>query len=53
VVSSEIEELRVLCDRIVVLSGGSVAATFARDRFDQDAILEAALRDHAGGKGAA
>jgi ribose transport system ATP-binding protein len=53
VVSSEIEELRALCDRIVVLSGGSVAATFARDRFDQDAILEAALRDHAGGKGAA
>ena len=53
VVSSEIEELRALCDRIVVLSGGSVAATFARERFDQDAILEAALRAHAGGKGAA
>jgi ribose transport system ATP-binding protein len=53
VVSSEIEELRALCDRIVVLSGGSVAATFSRDRFDQDAILVAALRDHAGGKGAA
>jgi ribose transport system ATP-binding protein len=53
VVSSEIEELRALCDRIVVLSGGSVAATFGRDRFDQDAILEAALRDHAGSKGAA
>ena len=53
VVSSEIEELRALCDRIVVLSGGRVAATFARDRFDQDAILEAALRNHAGRKGAA
>jgi ribose transport system ATP-binding protein len=53
VVSSEIEELRALCDRIVVLSGGSVAAIFPRDRFDQDAILSAALRDHAGGKGGA
>jgi ribose transport system ATP-binding protein len=53
VVSSEIEELRALCDRIVVLSGGSVAATFTRDRFDQDAILVAALRDRAGGTGAA
>ncbi len=53
VVSSEIEELRALCDRIVVLSAGRVAATFARDRFDQDAILVAALRDHAGGRGAA
>ena len=53
VVSSEIEELRALCDRIVVLSGGSVAATFTREGFDQDAILVAALRDHAGGKGAA
>ncbi|PYQ01599.1 MAG: sugar ABC transporter ATP-binding protein [Acidobacteria bacterium] len=52
VVSSEIEELRALCDRIVVLSGGSVAATFTRERFDQDAILVAALRDHAGGNGA-
>jgi ribose transport system ATP-binding protein len=53
VVSSEIEELRALCDRIVVLSGGSVAATFARDRFDQDAILVAALGNQAGGKGTA
>jgi ribose transport system ATP-binding protein len=53
VVSSEIEELRALCDRIVVLSAGSVAATFTRDRFDQDTILVAALRNHAGGQGAA
>jgi len=36
-----------------VLSAGSVAATFGREGFDQDAILVAALRDHAGGKGAA
>jgi ribose transport system ATP-binding protein len=46
VVSSEIEELRVLCDRIVVLRAGRVAATFEREGFDQDAILRAALPDH-------
>src|SRR5439155_487842 len=44
--------LSELCRRGVVLSGGSVAATFTRERFDQDAILVAALRDHAGGNGA-
>ena len=31
VVSSEIEELLALCDRIVVLSAGTVAATFERE----------------------
>jgi ribose transport system ATP-binding protein len=53
VVSSEIEELLALCDRIVVLSAGSVAATFERGRFDRDAILEAALRGHAARSGVA
>ena len=53
VVSSEIEELLTLCDRIVVLSAGTVAATFERGRFDRDAILEAALRGHAGRSGVA
>ncbi len=53
VVSSEIEELRALCDRIVVLSAGRVAGTFEREGFDQDAILEAALRHHTSTKGAA
>jgi ribose transport system ATP-binding protein len=53
VVSSEIEELRALCDRIVVLSAGRVAGTFEREGFDQDAILEAALRHHTDTKGAA
>jgi ribose transport system ATP-binding protein len=47
VVSSEIEELQALCDRIVVLSAGTVAAVFERDQFDRQAILEAALRGHA------
>jgi ribose transport system ATP-binding protein len=53
VVSSEIEELRALCDRIVVLSAGRVAGTFEREAFDPDALLAAALRHHTGAKGAA
>ena len=53
VVSSEIEELLALCDRIVVLSAGAVAATFERGRFDRNAILEAALRGHAARAGVA
>jgi ribose transport system ATP-binding protein len=53
VVSSEIEELLVLCDRIVVLSAGTAAATFERGRFDRDAILEAALRGHGSRAGVA
>jgi ribose transport system ATP-binding protein len=53
VVSSEIEELQALCDRIVVLSAGAVAATFERGRFDRNAILEAALRGHAARAGVA
>jgi ribose transport system ATP-binding protein len=53
VVSSEIEELQALCDRIVVLSAGAVAATFERGGFDRDAILEAALRGHAARAGVA
>jgi ribose transport system ATP-binding protein len=46
VVSSELEELLALCDRIVVLSLGEVAATFDRDTWSPEAILEAALRGH-------
>ncbi|MGE3805841.1 MAG: ATP-binding cassette domain-containing protein, partial [Gemmataceae bacterium] len=43
VVSSDLRELLALCDRMVVLSAGSVAATFERGDFDQDRILQAAL----------
>jgi len=53
VVSSEIEELRVLCDRILVMRAGRVAAAFEREAFDQDAILSAALPDHEASKGIA
>jgi ribose transport system ATP-binding protein len=43
VVSSELEELLVLCDRIAVMSAGRLVATFDRERFDRDQILQAAL----------
>jgi ribose transport system ATP-binding protein len=43
VVSSELDELRALCDRIAVLRAGRVTATFDRGKFDSDAILAAAL----------
>jgi ribose transport system ATP-binding protein len=53
VVSSEIDELVGLCDRIVVLSAGRVSETFERSEFGRDAILRAALRGHEPRRGAA
>jgi ribose transport system ATP-binding protein len=46
VVSSDLGELMLLCDRIAVLSLGVLCATFDRSRFDQEAILTAALSRH-------
>jgi ribose transport system ATP-binding protein len=43
VASSELDELLTLCDRIVVLRGGRVAASFERPAFAREAILAAAL----------
>ncbi|MBI4604853.1 MAG: sugar ABC transporter ATP-binding protein [Planctomycetes bacterium] len=43
VVSSELEELMALCDRIAVLSAGRLVDTFERGAWSQDAILAAAL----------
>ena len=42
-ISSELEELMGLCDRIVVMSQGSITAEFARPDFDRSAMLAAAL----------
>jgi ribose transport system ATP-binding protein len=42
VASSELEELMHLCSRIVVLSGGRVAATVQRSEFNKEAIIGAA-----------
>jgi ribose transport system ATP-binding protein len=48
VVSSELPELMALCDRIVVLSAGRLAATFERGAFDEAAITAAAFSGYAG-----
>ncbi len=43
VISSEIEELMGLCDRILVMCRGEIAASFEREQFDREAILRSAL----------
>jgi ABC-type sugar transport system ATPase subunit len=42
-ISSEIEELIGLCDRILVMRGGRLQAQFVRKDFDREAILRAAF----------
>jgi ribose transport system ATP-binding protein len=46
VVSSDLKELLLLCDRIAVMSAGQLAATFRRDEFSEDTIMRAALSGH-------
>ncbi|WDQ19192.1 sugar ABC transporter ATP-binding protein [Rhodopirellula sp. P2] len=43
IVSSDLEELFETCDAIAVLSAGKIMATFERDEFSEDAILEASF----------
>jgi ribose transport system ATP-binding protein len=42
-ISSEIEELIGMCDRILVMKRGVIAACFAREDFSRERILSAAL----------
>ncbi|MHB1768279.1 MAG: ATP-binding cassette domain-containing protein, partial [Phycisphaerae bacterium] len=42
-VSSEMPELLGLCDRIIVLYQGEIAAEFKRGSFDQEEIIRAAI----------
>ncbi len=46
VVSSEIEELTALCDRILVLSKRKLVASFDRGEWTNEAILHAAFSEH-------
>jgi ribose transport system ATP-binding protein len=46
VVSSDLKELLTICDRIAVLSAGSLAAVFERGQWSEDAIMKAALSGH-------
>jgi len=43
VVSIDLRELMLICDRIAVLSAGKLVETFTRDNWTQDAILAAAF----------
>jgi ribose transport system ATP-binding protein len=45
-ISSEIEELIGMCDRIVVMSHGEIRGRFERSEFDREAILRAAMWDN-------
>jgi len=47
-ISSEIEELIGLCDRILVLSRGELRGSFHRGELDREAILRAALPGEGG-----
>lgn len=42
-ISSEIEELTGMCDRILVMAHGEILGEFTRDTFDREAILRAAM----------
>ena len=46
-ISSELEELLGMCDRILVMGQGEVLGSFDRAQFDQEAILRTAFREHA------
>ena len=42
-ISSELPELLALCDRVLVMSEGSLTANLARGEATQEAILQAAV----------
>jgi ribose transport system ATP-binding protein len=48
VVSSDLRELMLICDRIGVMSAGSMTGIFKRDEWTQDALLAAAFAGHIG-----
>lgn len=46
IVSSELEELTLLCDRIAVLSGGRITDEFTPDTWSHQALTQAAFKAH-------
>ena len=42
-ISSELEEILGLCDRVMVLYHGKVSAEFERAAFNQETIIKAAM----------
>ena len=47
-ISSELEELMGMCDRIVVMSRGEIFGEFTREQFNEKDILQAAFREGEG-----
>ena len=45
-VSSEIEELPLVCDRVVVLREGTLKEEFTSPDIDQDAVMAACIAGH-------
>ena len=50
VISSELDELIGLCDRIAVMSRGEIVATFDRAAFEEQRIIAAAFRESISGE---
>jgi ribose transport system ATP-binding protein len=48
VVSSDLRELMLICDRIAVMSAGCLTGIFERGEWSQDALLAAAFAGHLG-----
>ncbi|MBK9123491.1 MAG: sugar ABC transporter ATP-binding protein [Chloroflexi bacterium] len=46
IISSELDELMGMCDRILVMSRGELLGEFARGQFDEERILRAAFREN-------
>lgn len=46
IVSSELQELMDLCDRILVMSAGRLTAEFARDQWSEEKIMAAAFEGY-------
>ncbi len=46
IVSSDLRELLMICDRIIVMSAGKIVKIFNHDEFDKDAILSAAFSEY-------
>lgn len=44
-ISSELEELIGVCDRLLVMHNGEIVASFSHDSFDREEILAAAFRE--------
>lgn len=49
VISSELEELMGICDRIIIMGSGEIKGELAREEFDKEVIMKAAFNQN--GKG--